>query len=52
MPLKRGTSKSVFSSNVREMMKTGKHTQAQALAAAYNQQERSQHRWQHKKKKS
>lgn len=33
MPLKKGTSRSVISSNIREMMKSG-HKQSQAVAAA------------------
>lgn len=40
MPLKRGTSKKVFSENVREMMHSG-HPQAQAVAAAYAQQRKA-----------
>jgi hypothetical protein len=37
MPLKRGTSKKVFSGNVRELMHTGKYPIKQALAIAYAQ---------------
>jgi hypothetical protein len=40
MPLKKGTSKKTFSSNVREMMHSG-YPQKQALAAAYSQKRRT-----------
>lgn len=43
MPLKKGTSRKTFESNVREMMHAG-HPQKQALAAAYSQQRRSRTR--------
>jgi hypothetical protein len=36
MPLKKGSSRDVISSNIREMIKTG-HPQKQAVAAALNQ---------------
>jgi hypothetical protein len=40
VPLKKGKSKKVFQSNVREMYKAG-HPLKQALAAAYSQQRKS-----------
>src|SRR5262249_33081274 len=36
-PLKKGSSKAVISANIKEMMASGKHTQAQAVAAAMRQ---------------
>jgi hypothetical protein len=36
MPLKAGKSRAVISSNIKEMMKGGKHPQKQAVAAALN----------------
>ena len=36
MPLKRGSSQSVISQNISEMMRSGKHSQKQAIAAALN----------------
>lgn len=44
MPLKKGTSDKTFSYNVREMMKSGKHTQKQAVAAAYAMKRKSKKR--------
>lgn len=43
MPLKKGTSKDMFSQNVREMMRSG-HPQKQAVAAAYAMQRKSRKR--------
>lgn len=40
MPLRKGTSRATFSSNVREMVRAG-YPQKQAVAAAYSQQRRS-----------
>lgn len=40
MPLKSGKSKKTFSSNVKEMMKSG-YPQKQALAAAYSKKRKS-----------
>jgi uncharacterized protein YoaH (UPF0181 family) len=40
MPLKTGTSKEVFSANVKELMKSG-YSQRQALAIAYERQRAS-----------
>jgi hypothetical protein len=37
MPLKKSSSKAAFKQNVREMMRSGKFTQKQALAAAFRQ---------------
>jgi hypothetical protein len=43
MPLKKGTSKKTFSSNVRELMHTGR-PQKQAVAIAYSQKRKSEHK--------
>jgi len=43
MPLKKGSSKKTFSSNVREMMHSG-HPQKQAVAAAYAMKRKSHHK--------
>lgn len=41
MPLKTGSSKAVFSSNVKELMGTGKYPLKQALAIAFSQKRKS-----------
>ena len=43
MPLKKGTSKKTFSKNVSEMMRSG-YPQKQAVAAAYSQKRKSEHK--------
>lgn len=43
MPLKQGKSKATFKSNVREMVKSG-HPVKQAVAAAFHEQRKAQHR--------
>lgn len=50
MPLKKGKSKSVISSNIREMIHSG-HEQKQAVAAALNQARKSGAKISYKKKK-
>jgi hypothetical protein len=41
MPLKTGTSQSVFKTNLKEMLRAG-HPRDQSLAAAYSQKRKSQ----------
>lgn len=40
MPLKRGRSKKIISSNIKELMHTGKYKQRQAVAIALHQARR------------
>ena len=44
MPLKSGSSQAVISSNIREMMASGKHTRQQAIAAALSNARKKKHK--------
>ena len=37
MPLKKGSSKATISGNIKELMRTGKYPQKQAVAIAYSE---------------
>ncbi len=50
MPLKKGTSKQTFSSNIKEMVKSG-HPVKQAVAAAYSEKRKSSKKSSKKSKK-
>lgn len=44
MPLKKGSSKSTISANIRELMHTGRYPQKQAIAIAFSQARRTRKR--------